>query len=142
MSEERIVIVGASLAGARAAEGARDAGFEGEILLIGEEPDDPYERPPLSKDYLRGEKDQLTWVHDAGYYGERGIDLRLSTFVSGIDPSSRTVQLDGANPEPYDRLLLATGYNRLFAAHIGQADEGCDFDVLQGRGGVPEPEIH
>ena len=109
MSEERIVIVGASLAGARAAEGARDAGFEGEILLIGEEPDDPYERPPLSKDYLRGEKDQLTWVHDAGYYGERGIDLRLSTFVSGIDPSSRTVQLDGANPEPYDRLLLATG---------------------------------
>ncbi len=109
MSEERIVIVGASLAGARAAEGARDAGFEGEILLIGEEPDDPYERPPLSKDYLRGDRDQLTWVHDAGYYRKRGIDLRLSTFVSGIDPSSRTIQIDGENPEPYGRLLLTTG---------------------------------
>ena len=110
MSEiERIVIVGASLAGARAAEGAREAGFEGEILLIGEEPVRPYERPPLSKDYLRGEKEDLAWVHDESFYAEKSIDLRTSTFVSGIDPGNRTVLIEGSDPEPFDRLLLATG---------------------------------
>ncbi len=109
VSEERIVIVGASLAGARAAEGARDAGVEGEILLIGDEPERPYERPPLSKDYLQGEKDDLAWVHEESFYEEKDIDLRTSTFVSGIDPGSRTVLIEGAEPEPFDRLLLATG---------------------------------
>lgn len=106
---ERIVIVGASLAGARAAEGAREAGFEGEILLIGDEPERPYERPPLSKDYLRGEKDDLAWVHDEDFYAAKDIELRTSTFVTGIDPGNRTVLVEGGDPEPYDRLLLATG---------------------------------
>ena len=83
MSEaERIVIVGASLTGARAAEGAREAGFEGEILLIGGEPERPYERPPLSKDYLRGEKDDLAWVHDEDFYAGHEIDLRTSIMVT------------------------------------------------------------
>lgn len=110
MSEaERIVIVGASLTGARAAEGAREAGFEGEILLIGGEPERPYERPPLSKDYLRGEKDDLAWVHDEDFYAGHEIDLRTSTLVTGIDPGSRSLLIEGADPEPYDRLLLATG---------------------------------
>lgn len=106
---ERIVIVGASMAGARAAEGARDAGFGGEILLIGDEPERPYERPPLSKDYLRGEKDDLAWVHEESFYGDRNIDLRTSTFVTGIDPAARTVLVQDSDPEPYDKLLLATG---------------------------------
>lgn len=106
---ERIVIVGASLTGARAAEGARDAGFEGEILLIGGEPERPYERPPLSKDYLRGEKDDLAWVHDESFYAEKKIDLRTSTFATGIDPANGTVLIEGSEPEPWDRLLLATG---------------------------------
>lgn len=106
---EKIVIVGASLTGARAAEGAREAGFEGEIVLIGDEPERPYERPPLSKDYLRGEKDDLAWVHEESFYAEHDIDLRTSTFVSGIDPSAGTVLVEGGDPEPYDRLLLATG---------------------------------
>jgi len=106
---ERIVIVGASLAGARAAEGAREAGFEGSILLIGDEPERPYERPPLSKDFLRGEEDEPAWVHEQSFYGEKDIELRTSTFVSGIDPSARNVLIEGADPEPYDRLLLATG---------------------------------
>ena len=110
MSEfDRIVIVGASLAGARAAEGAREAGFEGEILLIGDEPERPYERPPLSKDYLRGEKEDLAWVHDESFHATKNIDLRTSTFVTGIDPGNRTVLIEGAEPESYDRLLLATG---------------------------------
>jgi len=106
---ERIVIVGASLAGARAAEGARDAGFEGEIVLIGDEPERPYERPPLSKDYLRGEQDDMSWVHEESFYADNGIDLRTSTFVSGIDPGNRSVLIDGSDPVEFDRLLLATG---------------------------------
>lgn len=110
MSEpERIVIVGASLAGARAAEGAREAGFGGEIVLIGDEPERPYERPPLSKDYLRGEKDDLSWVHEESFYADQNIDLRTSTFVTGIDPANRTLLVEGADPEPWDRLLLAPG---------------------------------
>lgn len=106
---DRIVIVGASMAGARAAEGARDAGFGGEILLIGDEPERPYERPPLSKDYLCGGKDDLAWVHEESFYGDRNIDLRTSTLVSGIDPAARTVLIQDSDPEPYDKLLLATG---------------------------------
>lgn len=106
---KRIVIVGASLAGARAAEGAREAGLEGSIVLIGDEPERPYERPPLSKDYLRGERDDLSWVHEESFYSENGIDLQTSTSVTGIDPAAKTVLIDGADPEPYDRLLLATG---------------------------------
>lgn len=106
---ERIVIVGASLAGARAAEGAREAGFEGRIVLIGDEPERPYERPPLSKDYLRGEKDDLSWVHEESFYSENDIDLRTSTFATEIDPGDRAVLVDGGDPEPYDCLLLATG---------------------------------
>src|SRR6266508_2561142 len=72
LKRERIVIIGASLSGASAAAGRRDGGFDGEIHLIGEEPQLPYNRPPLSKGYLRGEErfgDQL--VHPAGYYAER-----------------------------------------------------------------------
>jgi len=106
---ERIVVVGASLAGARAAEGAREAGFEGSIVLIGDEPERPYERPPLSKDYLRGERDDLSWVHEESFYSENGIDLQTSTSVTGIDPAAKTVLIEEADPEPYDRLLLATG---------------------------------
>ncbi len=106
---ERIVIVGASLTGARAAQGAREAGFEGEIVLIGDEPERPYERPPLSKDYLRGEKDDLSWVHDESFYADQGVELRTSTFVTGIDPGERTVLIEGSDPVPWDRLLLATG---------------------------------
>ena len=103
---ERIVIVGASLAGARAAEGAREAGFEGSIVLIGEEPERPYERPPLSKDYLRGEKDDLSWVHEESFYLEQDIDLRTSTVVSRVDRSAKTVLIEGSEPEPWDRLLV------------------------------------
>lgn len=110
MSEiERIVIVGASMTGARAAEGAREAGYEGEIVLIGDEPERPYERPPLSKDYLRGEKDDLAWVHEESFYPDNEIELRTSTFVTGIDIAGKTVQIEGSDPLGFDRLLLATG---------------------------------
>src|SRR5712691_12574181 len=80
MSRERIVIIGASLAGARAAAALREGGFDGELQLIGAESQPPYNRPPLSKGYLRGEErfeDQL--VKPSGYYAEQSIGLRLGT---------------------------------------------------------------
>jgi 3-phenylpropionate/trans-cinnamate dioxygenase ferredoxin reductase subunit len=109
-STATFVIVGASLAGAKAAETLRSEGFDGRVLLLGDEPDRPYERPPLSKGYLRGEagRDKL-YVHEQGFYAAHDIELRTSTRVVSIDPTGRRVQLDSGEWLPYDRLLLATG---------------------------------
>ena len=104
------VIVGASLAGAKAAETLRSEGFEGRVVLIGEEPSRPYERPPLSKDYLRGDKTfDETAVHPAGFYEEQEIELRTSTVATAVDTAARTVTLAGGESIPYGGLLLATG---------------------------------
>ena len=104
------VIVGASLAGAKAAETLRSEGFGGRIVLIGEEPSRPYERPPLSKDYLRGDKTfEDAAVHPSGFYDDQGIELRTSTVVTAVDTAARTVTLAGGESVPYGGLLLATG---------------------------------
>ena len=111
MSDENtIVIVGASLAGAKAAEALRADGFTGRVLLRGEEPERPYERPPLSKGYLRGEEgSDKVFVHDETFYDSVGIELRLSCRVEGIVPAERRVTLAGGECIAYDRLLLTTG---------------------------------
>jgi 3-phenylpropionate/trans-cinnamate dioxygenase ferredoxin reductase subunit len=111
MTEPRtIVIVGASLAGAKAAETLRQEGFDGRLVLIGDEPDRPYERPPLSKGYLRGaDGEDKLYVHDGGFYTAQGIELRTSTRVTAVDPVSRQVVVDGGERLGYHRLLLATG---------------------------------
>ena len=104
-----LVIVGASLAGAKAAEGARDAGYDGRIVLVGDEPHLPYERPPLSKAVLRGEAEpDSARVHPIGYYGEHEIEL-VADEVTGIDPAGRRVRLAGGGQIPFDSLVLATG---------------------------------
>ncbi len=104
------VIVGASLAGAKAAEALRAEGFDGRILLIGAEPVRPYERPPLSKQYLQGtEGGHHLFVHDEDYYDAHGIELRLSTRVTSLSTSDREVELDSGERIGYDALLLATG---------------------------------
>jgi 3-phenylpropionate/trans-cinnamate dioxygenase ferredoxin reductase subunit len=104
------VIVGASLAGAKAAETLREEGFDGRIVLVGEEPDRPYERPPLSKDYLRGEAGrEKVYVHDEGFYAEHDIDLRLGRTAVRLDTAERVLELDGGEPLGYDSLLLTTG---------------------------------
>ena len=107
------VIAGASLAGAKAAQTLRDEGFDGEIVLLGAEPERPYERPPLSKGYLLGhEPRDSAFVHPEGWYAEHGVDLREGTTVTAIDRGTATVAVSGSggNSElPYDRLLLATG---------------------------------
>jgi 3-phenylpropionate/trans-cinnamate dioxygenase ferredoxin reductase subunit len=104
------VIAGAGLAGAKAAETLRKEGFEGRVVLIGTEPERPYERPPLSKEYLRGEagREQI-YVHPHDYYAEHDIELRIGTAVRRVDPAAREVMLDGDECLRYDRLLLATG---------------------------------
>jgi 3-phenylpropionate/trans-cinnamate dioxygenase ferredoxin reductase component len=109
--DQTFIIVGASLAGAKAAETLRAEGFDGRVVLIGEETVRPYERPPLSKEYLRGEKsfDESAAVHPATYYEEHNIELRTSSVVTTIDLAGRSVTLDGAEPLGYDRLLLTTG---------------------------------
>jgi len=104
------VIVGASLGGARAAEALRDEGFDGRIVLIGAEAHHPYERPPLSKDYLQGRAErQSIFVHDDGWYPEHDIDLRLGTAVTAIDRNLRQVGLASGQTVGYDKLLLTTG---------------------------------
>src|ERR671916_136111 len=104
------VIVGASLAGAKAAETLREEGFDGRVVLIGAEDERPYERPPLSKDYLRGEvgRDKV-YVHDESFYAEHEIELRVGRSAVSLDTSSNELALDGGERLSYDRLLLATG---------------------------------
>jgi 3-phenylpropionate/trans-cinnamate dioxygenase ferredoxin reductase subunit len=110
MKTGRFVIVGASLAGGSAAAALREGGFEGEITLIGAEKQLPYNRPPLSKGYLRGQdrfEDQL--VNPASFYPDQHIALRLGVSATAIDAGRKRVTLDGGETVPYDRLLVATG---------------------------------
>ena len=110
MTEQTFVVVGASLAGAKAAEGMRDAGFEGRIVLVGDEHDQPYERPELSKGFLKGKKEAADLlVHEPGWYDEHRVELRLGTAVAGIHRDEHEVELAGGERLGYDRLLLATG---------------------------------
>ena len=104
------VIVGASLTGAKAAETLRAEGFDGRVVLIGAEEQRPYERPPLSKDYLRGEVDRETvYVHPEGFYAEHDVELRLGRTAVSLNPAGSELALDDGERLRYDRLLLATG---------------------------------
>ena len=114
MNADAYVIVGASLAGAKAAETLRGEGFGGPVLLIGEETERPYERPPLSKDYLLGEAERESiYVDPAGWYAEHDIDLRLDARVTGLDPAAHEVMLADGSRAGYAKLLLATGSSPL-----------------------------
>src|SRR5215469_2225494 len=110
MTSQAFVIVGAGLAGGKAAEALRGGGFDGQITLIGEERHLPYERPPLSKDYLAGkaERDSV-FVHDQAWYRLHEVDLRLGRQATAIDRAARQVRLDDAASVPYDKLLITTG---------------------------------
>jgi NADPH-dependent 2,4-dienoyl-CoA reductase/sulfur reductase-like enzyme len=109
-SQETFVIVGASLAGAKAAQTLREEGFPGRIILIGEESERPYERPPLSKGFLLGrEEREKAYVHGPGWYEENGIELRLGVQATGVDRAGHQVELATGERIRYDKLLLATG---------------------------------
>jgi 3-phenylpropionate/trans-cinnamate dioxygenase ferredoxin reductase component len=104
------VIIGASLTGGVAAATLRQDGFDGDVILIGAEAQPPYERPPLSKQYLRGEAPfEKALVRPAGFYEQNRIETRFSTRATRVDPIERTVTLDTGAPVRYDKLLIATG---------------------------------
>lgn len=104
------VIVGGGLAGAKAAESLRKQGFDGRVVLLSEESVRPYERPPLSKAYLRGEAGfDKAAVHKEAYYADHGIELRTGEPVASLDPEGRRVILASGEAVGYDSLLLATG---------------------------------
>ncbi|MEB3372353.1 NAD(P)/FAD-dependent oxidoreductase [Saccharopolyspora mangrovi] len=104
------MIVGAGMAGAKGAEALRDQGFDGRITLLGDEPHRPYERPPLSKDYLLGNAEfDAAYVHPENWYADNQVDLRLSTSARQIDRSLRQVELADGSRLDFDKLMLATG---------------------------------
>jgi 3-phenylpropionate/trans-cinnamate dioxygenase ferredoxin reductase subunit len=104
------VIVGGGMAGALAAQTLREEGFDGKITMLGQEPNAPYERPPLSKDYLQGkaERDSI-FVHPQPWYAEHAVEMSLGSAVTSLDPASRTVITTNGDQLRYDKLLLATG---------------------------------
>src|SRR5271165_129718 len=104
------LIVGAGQAGAHAAVAMRDAGFAGRIVLIGDELHHPYERPPLSKEFLTADLEPpAALFHAVSRYAERDVELLLGSPVVAIDPAARRVSLRNGERLPYDRLLLTTG---------------------------------
>ena len=110
MPVERIVVVGASLAGGRVAEQLRRGGFEGELLVVGAEPHRPYDRPPLSKKMLEGgQTPESLYFRSAEWYAERKIDLVLGTRAVGLDARARSVALSDGRALSWDRLVIATG---------------------------------
>ncbi|MDL4771360.1 NAD(P)/FAD-dependent oxidoreductase [Actinomadura xylanilytica] len=110
MPEETFVIVGASLAGAKAAETLREEGFRGRVVLIGDEIERPYERPPLSKGFLLGKEPRdKAHVHEPDWYDKHDVDLRLGARVDGFDRVGHEVRLASGERLGYDRLLLTTG---------------------------------
>jgi 3-phenylpropionate/trans-cinnamate dioxygenase ferredoxin reductase subunit len=110
VTTKRIVIVGAGLAGAKTAEALRDEGFDGTVTLIGDERHRPYERPPLSKEYLTGKADQdSVYVHPSSWYADNGVDLRAGVAATGVDRAAHQVVLADGDRVAYDKLLLATG---------------------------------
>ncbi|WP_461010244.1 NAD(P)/FAD-dependent oxidoreductase [Streptomyces capparidis] len=109
-ADQTFVIVGGGLAGAKAAETLRSEGFTGRVILIGDERDHPYERPPLSKGFLKGEADRASLsVHDAAWYAHHDIELHLGQTVTHLDRSAKAVRLGDGTSVRYDKLLLATG---------------------------------
>jgi 3-phenylpropionate/trans-cinnamate dioxygenase ferredoxin reductase component len=109
-ADESYVIVGASLAGAKAAEAMRDAGFDGRVVLVGDERERPYERPPLSKGYLMGKDPrEKAFVHEEKWYADHDVDLMLGVTVTGLHRPSHEIEMAGGERVSYDKLLLATG---------------------------------
>ena len=140
-NDRTFVIVGASLAGAKAAETLRAEGFDERVVLIGAEHERPYERPPLSKDYLRGEVDRETvYVHPDGFYAEHDIELRLGRTAVSLNTAARELALDDGKRLCYDRLLLTIGAEpRRLSIPGGELDGVLylrsvgDCDALRGR---------
>ena len=107
---QRYVIVGANLAGGTTAITLREEGFDGEIELIGAESHPPYERPPLSKEYLQGVKPfEDALLKPSGFYEDHNIQTHFGRRAIRVDPLDHMVHLEGGDKVPYDKVLVATG---------------------------------
>jgi 3-phenylpropionate/trans-cinnamate dioxygenase ferredoxin reductase subunit len=125
-SSTTFVIIGGGLAGAKAVEALRDSGFEGQIVVFAEERHLPYERPPLSKEYLAGKKSLTDFtVQNSDWYRDHNVDLRLGSRVSKLDPAEHTVALADGITVQYEKLMLATG-----SASRGLPIPGSDADAV------------
>jgi 3-phenylpropionate/trans-cinnamate dioxygenase ferredoxin reductase subunit len=104
------VLVGGGLATARAAEALRSEGYDGDVVVVTSEPHHPYERPPLSKDYLRGESERdVVFPLDEAWYGEHAVSVRTNETVVGLDPAAHSLTLSDGATIPFAKLLLAPG---------------------------------
>ncbi len=127
-NDDAFAIVGASLAGASAAQTLREEGFDGPVVLIGDETELPYERPPLSKDYLMGKSGrEKLYAHPAQWYADNNIELRLGQTVTGIDRGAQEVIVAGDGQQPYAKLLLTTGSSPRRLAVPGADAEGVHY---------------
>jgi 3-phenylpropionate/trans-cinnamate dioxygenase ferredoxin reductase subunit len=130
MAERRadFLLVGGGLASAHCAAELRKRGAEGSILLVGREPEPPYERPPLSKEYLRGEAGrEEAYVNPPSWYEENEVELRSGTNVMSLDPATRTAKLQGGDEVSFDKALLATGAMVNILRVEGAENEGIHY---------------
>ena len=110
MDHADVIIVGAGHGGAQAALALRQQGFAGSILMIGREPEPPYERPPLSKEYLAREKPfERLYIRPPQLWADKQVTLRLSTSATALDPAAKSVALDDGSTVSYSSLIWATG---------------------------------
>jgi 3-phenylpropionate/trans-cinnamate dioxygenase ferredoxin reductase subunit len=121
------LLVGGGMAAAHCAAELRKRGADGDILLVGREPDPPYERPPLSKEYMRGEAERKdAYVHDAGWYEENGVELLSGTNVMALDAGARTAKLQTREEVGFSKALIATGARVNILHHL----EGSRLDGI------------
>jgi 3-phenylpropionate/trans-cinnamate dioxygenase ferredoxin reductase component len=122
------LLIGGGFASGHCASELRKRGAEGSIVLVGREPEPPYERPPLSKEYLRGEaaRDDA-YVHPPDWYEENGVELRTGTNVMGLDLKARTAKLQGGEELEFEKALIATGANVNILRVEGAGQEGIHY---------------
>jgi 3-phenylpropionate/trans-cinnamate dioxygenase ferredoxin reductase subunit len=126
--EVDFLLVGGGLAGASCAAELRKRGSEGSILLVGREPEPPYERPPLSKEYLRGDASRAdAYVNEASWYEENGVELLTGKNVMSIDAEAKTAKIQGGEEVAFGQALLATGANVNILRLEGAENEGIHY---------------
>ncbi len=130
MAERKVdfLLVGGGMASAHCAAELRKRGADGSILLAGREPEPPYERPPLSKEYLRGEAERKdAYVNSPSWYEENRVELLTGTNVMSLDPQARTAKLQGGDEVAFGKALIATGAMVNILRVEGAENEGIHY---------------
>ena len=126
--EVDFLLIGGGLAAANCAAELRKRGAEGSVLLVGREPEPPYERPPLSKEYMRGEAERSdAYVNEPAWYEQNGVELLSGRNVMSLDPEARTVKVQGGEEVAFGKALIATGANVNILRVEGAENEGIHY---------------